>query len=73
MTKRLRRSVPGALLLGALLSAAAACSTDAQYRCGDGPADPGLDPPRFESRVGVPILMDIPVLGVLFSRRTVVR
>jgi len=72
MTKRRRRSVPCALL-GAVLTAAAACSTDSQYRRGDGPADLGLDPPRFESRVGVPILMDIPVLGVLFSRHTVVR
>jgi len=72
MMKRRRRVAQCTPLLGAWLLAAA-CSTDSQYRRDDVPADPGLDPPRFESRVGVPILMDIPVLGVLFRRTTIVR
>ena len=59
-------------LLGACLLGAAACSTDSEHRRDEPPA-PEPDPPRFESRVGVPILMDIPVIGFLFCRHTVVR
>jgi type II secretory pathway component GspD/PulD (secretin) len=32
-----------------------------------------MEPPRHESRTGVPILMDLPLIGFLFRRTTRVR
>ena len=63
---------PCAALGCAVLLAVAACNTDSQFRDRDRGAPPA-EPARFESRTGVPILMDIPVIGFLFCRTTVVR
>jgi hypothetical protein len=64
--------VAGASGFAALLLAASLGTT----ACAAGPDRQDLsagEPPQFESRVGVPLLMDIPILGFFFSRRTVVR
>ena len=61
-----RRQRPRRLLL-ALLLVAPACAADRNHAAGEPPA------PSYESRTGVPLLMDLPVLGFLFSRRTVAR
>jgi hypothetical protein len=56
-------------LLLALLAFAPACAAD---RNAAADAD-SASPPSYESRVGVPLLMDLPLIGFLFSRRTVRR
>jgi hypothetical protein len=70
--RRRSPSLPAALS-GAVLLAMASCSTDPQRVRDGGTASPTAEAPRFESRTGVPILMDIPVIGFLFCRTTVVR
>jgi hypothetical protein len=68
-----RRSLSLLAALSGVLLATAACSTDPQrVRDGD-PAPPPAEAPRYESRTGVPVLMDIPVIGFLFCRTTIVR
>lgn len=61
----MRRRAKLAAMVVAML--AGACSTTSDS------AQETPDAPRFEQRVGVPVLMDIPLIGWLFSRHTVVR
>jgi hypothetical protein len=72
MTAMPRRSAsrcrPRRLLLALLaLALAPACAADRDHASGES------GPPRYEARTGVPLLMDLPLLGFLFGRRTVVR
>ena len=67
-----RLSSRPAALCCAMLLAVGACSTDSHARDRDRGGAPA-EPARFESRTGVPFLMDIPVIGFLFCRTTVVR
>ena len=48
-----------------LLASLASCATDRATRAPDRPI--------YESRTGVPILMDIPILGFFFSSRRIER
>lgn len=54
------------LALLAVLLTGVACAADRAH----GREEP---PPIMESRTGVPLLMDLPVIGVLFRKTTVVR
>lgn len=53
-------------LVALLLTGITACAAD-RTQVRDEP------PPILESRTGVPVLMDLPVIGVLFRKTTVVR
>lgn len=67
----LRRSTICAILL-VICAPTMGCAADQQSRREIEPAQ-AAPPPRYQKKTGVPILMDIPVLGVLFSRTTTVR
>jgi hypothetical protein len=62
-----------AVVAVAIVLSAAACSAAPERIREGGPEASAPERPRFESRTGVPILMDIPLLGFLFRRTTVVR
>jgi len=55
--------------------AAACCAFVSVFAaCVSAPRDePPVDPVVFESRTGVPLLMDLPLIGWMFQRRTTVR
>ena len=65
------RSRSGLLALTLLVLASASCTSDLQRRA-DSHDVRGEEPPILVSRTGVPILMDIPVIGFLFGRTVVV-
>jgi len=50
----------------------AACAADRESRPDVAPMV-SQAPPRYQARVGIPILMDIPVFGFLFGRTTTSR
>ena len=52
----------------ALVSAFAGCAANHDAR-----RDAPREPVRYESRIGVPFLMDLPLVGWLFQRRVTVR
>ena len=52
--------------MAVLLAALGACATDRQAAATE-------PPPTFESRTGVPVLMDLPLIGWLFQHRVTVR
>jgi len=59
-------SAPRRLLAGiACLSALAACAAD--------PSSGASEPATYEARSGVPVLMDLPVIGWLFQHRVTAR
>ncbi len=68
--RKCRPERPVLVTLAALgLLVAAACSTDRTTVR----AEPAAAPATRESRTGVPILMDLPLIGTLFGSRTVTR
>lgn len=70
--ERRHRTRSGAYLALLVLAAVTACATDPQ-RVRERPAASEERPPIRVSRTGIPVLMDLPVIGVLFRRTTVVR
>jgi len=50
------------------VSVLGACVSERQAR-----DDPAAEPVVLESRTGVPLLMDLPLIGWLFQRRVTVR
>jgi len=60
-----------ALLLVAAAVLAVSCATDGDKRRSE-PSIPEARPTAVQ-RTGVPLLMDLPVIGVLFRKTTVVR
>ena len=68
-----RRRRPGVLVALTCLLALSACSTDQQAVRPEGAPAPEERTPRYESRTGVPVLMDLPLIGWMFRPTTVVR
>lgn len=64
-----------AATLGVLLLSLASCAADRNARMQTGAEVPAREstPPRFESRSGIPVLMDLPIIGFLFGRTRQVR
>ena len=56
-----------------LALAAASCTTDLEQRRESLSVATEDQPPVLVSRTGVPILMDLPVIGFLFGRISIVR
>jgi hypothetical protein len=56
-----------------LIASTVACSADRHARRDDADVAAEAIPPASETRTGVPILMDIPIFGVLFRSQSTVR
>ncbi len=70
---RLRAQLVG-LAAMVVVTLLAGCSTDRQTLHREEPeARSEESPPRYESRTGVPVLMDLPLIGWMFRRTTTVR
>lgn len=65
-----RRDIRSKLAPALLALAAVSCTTDLEAR---GPQVVEEPWPVLVSRTGVPVLMDLPVVGFLFGRTTIVR
>ncbi len=62
-----------ALLALPVLLVCTSCATDNESIRSDAPAVIEEEPPILMKRTGIPILMDVPILGFFFSRTTIVR
>lgn len=62
-----------ALLALPVLLTCTSCASDNESIRRHAPALIEEEPPIFMKRTGVPILMDVPILGFFFSRTTIVR